>query len=550
MKTLLLSTKCWGLLCVALFSQLVAHAQLELLTITKSPQTTSTQTIVIPQSATILDNSVQQERNYNAQLIDTTPLPKPPASSLPLIQANVTRKVIQIDSLSSIRDQAKALKQAKEVERIQDVIEYYDRQKTQLVADYERQKAEEAELRRNMTKVQEALKRQIRDIYEDQLSKLRADVTKNSLLLKESLDSHTTEIQKIKQFKDSQTPADSLDKDLTATWYKAYRGFDADVRNLELRLADATASYRDFAKVTSAFASYKIGAIDTSSAQKKEYNQQITNVQRATTDLTLKLDSVRFQLTAYNQKLKDWAESFRSQQAAKAKLAAAASNESNLTALPALTGIKGTGLFIPAVSLIGSRRNGTAESPHMYSLRLFTALGGTDNANDVPSKRGTERLFIADASSFGFSGNAVWAMKYGKRPDAVMGVSFGAAYLDKLMTPDTITHFTSGVATMRAGLECYLIPNVLLLYGGVNSLSFLTNRNQIASHFTDTRPKDVYFYPDAGARAILNVSQKSGVTFLFELGFVVKNNDVRKFVPNDDFVITTLRATLAKNFAL
>ena len=547
MKSLSFPLKHCLLLIGALLAHLAAYAQLELLTITKSPQTTVKQTIVIPQSATILDNSAEQERNYNAQTIDTTPLPVPPASTLPRIQANVTRKVIQIDSLSGIRKQTK---DPAELKRVQEIIEYYDRQKAQLIAQYEQQKAEETELRRNMTQVQESLRRRLRDIYEEQLGKLRSDVTKNSVLLKTTLDSYTTEIQKIKQFKDNQTPSDSLDKEQTATWYKAYRGFDADVRDLELKLAAANGSYQEFTRVTNSFALYKLGAIDTSNAQKTEYNRQITLVQQVTTDLTQKLDTVRDQLAAYNKKLKTWSDEFKSQQLAKAKQLAAASTENNLTALPALTGIKGTGLFIPAVSVIGSHREGDFDSPRMYSIRLFTALGGTDNANDVPSKRGTERLFINDASSFGFSGNALWTMKYDKKPDPVMGVSFGAAYLDKLMTPDTLTRFTTGVATARLGLEYYLIPNVLLVYGGINSLSFLTNRNQVTTHFTETRPKDLYFYPDAGARAILNVSQKSGVSFLFELGFVVKNNDVRKFVPNDDFVITTLRATLAKNFTL
>ncbi|UOG74646.1 hypothetical protein MTX78_21325 [Hymenobacter tibetensis] len=534
-----------GLLLIsALLVQLTAHAQLELFSITKSDNSVIQKAGSLPPTVNVFDNRAQQERNYNIQLVDTTPSPSPPKSELPKLSIEVAKKELQIDSVASIRDRAKDNKQTEEQNKQNEVVQRLIKEKNELVAFYTKRQEEEAAFRRSLTQNSDALKRQLHDIYEEQLGNLRIKARENNSAYKLQLNAYRTSLQTIKKYKDEQKAADDLDKEGAIEWYKAYREFDEDVRLLGDQLAEADTAYTIFQKSANALDIYKIGPIDTSRANRIEYNRISINLQTATTILSQKLDTVGNRLRAYNQKIEVWEKTFETQQATKAAA------DDNIIAQPVLTSITGTGVVIPAVTLIGSHRGGDVNSPNMYSIRLFTALASTDNTKNIPSERGSERLFIPEASTFGFTANATFAMKYADRKEPVMGVTIGAAYLDKLMTPDTLTSFKTGVATLRGGLEWYLIPDVFMLYGAVNSLSFLTSRQQLTDHFTTTRPKDIYFFPDAGARAILKLSKEKGVTFLFDLGFVVKNEAVRKFAPNNDFVITTIRATLAKNFAL
>jgi hypothetical protein len=424
----------------------------------------------------------------------------------------------------------------------QDSINVLVEERSKLDAIIEQQRRETTSIKQERDK----LRRRLTAVYEDQLSKLRTDVANNTILQKQSLTSYKDEITKIRQYQndywDKIDDSALVDKELKEST-KTYRGFGQQLEKLEQQLGEATTAYELFQKAAQSLNTYRLDLSDTTGTGEKAYNTQLTNIQRTTSVLVEKIDTVRNSLTAYNQRVKSWENAF------KAKQEKNASND-NITALPALTSVKGASLYIPAVSVIGSHRGGSDDSPNIYSIKLFTALGSTDKTDDVPSKCGTERLFIPDASTFGFSADAAFAFNYAGKKSPVLGVVIGASYLDKLMTPDSLHTFTTGVATARVSLEWYVIPNALMLYGGVNSLTFLTNRDQVIEHYTTTRPKDMYGFTNAGVRAILNLSKDNNISFLFDLGFVLKGDNVKSFVPNDDLTITTIRVTLAKNFAL
>ncbi|GAA4351766.1 hypothetical protein GCM10023185_10720 [Hymenobacter saemangeumensis] len=532
-----------GLLAGSVLFNITAQAQgLELFSITQAEKGTANKSTLSPPRVSVIDNSAQVEQNYNLIRADTTALTR--STQLPLIIGQI--QLNRTEYLAAATARNAAAKDSPEQKALQARINELEAANKKLLEDYTRKQKEELASRLVQDEVHSKLLARLHALYEEQLSKLRIDVSKNMVLQRQALDSHAENIKKLRQYQTEywDKMPELVDIEAMYSSNKAYRAFDRELTTLEQKLKNANASYATFQKAGGNLAAYKLSPTDTTTAARKAYNHQLTTVQQATTDLTAKVDTVRAGLEAYNQKVDKWKGEFKAEQDKKI------ANENNLTALPALTSIKGSSLFIPAVSLIGSHRGGDINSPNMYSLKLFTALGGTDNANGVTSKRGTERLFISDASTFGFSADALISLKYAERKRPVMGVTLGIAYLDKLMTPDSLHSFTTGVTTARAGLEWYLIPDVLLLYGGVNSLTFLTNRNQITDYYTSTRPKDLYFFGNGGIRAILNVSKESRISFLFDLGFVFKDDNVRKFVPNDDFTITTIRATLAKNFML
>ncbi|MBJ6146384.1 hypothetical protein [Hymenobacter sp. BT559] len=548
----------WLLLVGALLGQLAARAQgLELFTLTRADSKLTEKMVPAPPEVPVYANSFLQERSLKLRLAEVAPKPAP--SEIPRLQAERQQAQNEVDAKAAARDAVKnkLILETRNLES-KDYLsqpEYIAAQKiaSEAVAKrdaldkaIERKAVEESTSQRNRTETKAALQRQLNVINDAYLTRLRVDITKRDMNYEQALKSHTAAVNQIRAYEnkywDSIPQPELVSKDMREA-DKAHWQFYRKLTKLETQLTDATVAYDVFERARDSLTAYTMNVMDTSATSLRRYDQHIQYIQDSEPDLIVKLDTLQRNLTSYNLNVTKWKATFKAAQDKKT------ASDNNLTALPALTSIKGSSLYIPAVSVIGSHRGGTDASPTITSIKLFTALGST--ANDVRSKRGTERLFIADASTFGFSADAALAFTHAARKTPVLGVVLGASYLDKLMTPDTLTSFTTGVFTARISLEYYVIADVLMVYGGFNSLSFLTERDRVTNHFTTTRPKDVYGFANAGVRAILKPGgEKSGVSFLFDLGFVLKGDNVKTFVPNDDFTITTIRATVAKNFAL
>lgn len=543
-----------GLLLIgALLVQLTAQTQgLELFPLTRASQAKTDKKVPPPPLVSIFSNSSLPDRGLKLRLAEVAPKPK--SSVLPLLAEKLRKLQVDINSIDTRLQLIKAGKSEEQLSKDPD----YQRLNTEfkdlgtkrdiLSAEQKQKEIEEENIRQTQGAVKDALQRQLNIINENYLNRVRLAITEENIEARRVLDSYQAEVEKIRKYQT--TYWDSIPKPELAsaemrTADKAHLQFYRSLTKLEVQLADADKGYIAFKAAKDSLDKYVMNVADTSKASIRNFDRHIKYLQDTEPPLIAKLDTLHNSLTRYNQNVDKWKVDFKAAQDKKAGSA------NNLTALPAITGIKGTGLYIPAVSVIGSHRGGTDESPTITSIKLFTALGGPGDENDVPSKRGTERLFIPEASTFGFSANAAFAFSHASRKSPVMGIVVGAAYLDKRMTPDSMNTFTTGVASVRANLEWYLLPDVLMVYGGVNSLTFLTSRDQVTEHYTTNQPKDVYGFTTAGVRAILKPGgEASGVSFLFDLGFIFKGDNVRKFVPNDDFTITTIRATLAKNFAL
>ena len=551
-----LHLKSWLLLASALLLHLTAQAQgLELFPLTRTGPASARKAVPPLPLVSIFNNNLLPDRGLKLRLAEVAPkLPEPKSpgrtKQLQELDEEIKYKSIPRDKMhvGKTREQIEKLAEDPEYKRMQDELNVLIKRREHLDAELKKMRDEEEEAKGTQLVVKGALQRQLNVLNETYLNRLRPIITEENIDARRVLDSYRAEIEKIRKYQN--TYWDSIPKPELASAEmraadKAHWQFSRTLTKLEAQLTDASTGYKAFKAAKDSLDNYIMNVADTSKASIRNFDRHIKYLQDTEPPLVVKLDTLHNSLARYNQNVEKWQAAFKAAQDKKATSA------NNLTALPALTGIRGTGLYIPAVSVVGSHRGGTDESPTITSVKLFTALGGTDNTNDVPSQRGTERLFIPEASTFGFSANAAFAFSHASRKSPVMGVVIGAAYLDKLMKPDSLRTFTTSVASVRAQLEWYLIPDVLMAYGGVNSLTFLTSRDQVTEHYTTSRPKDVYGFTTAGVKAILKPGgDASGVSFLFDLGFIFKSANVRKFVPNDDFTITTIRATVAKNFAL
>ena len=555
MKHLYFTTKRkWLLLLGALALHLTAHAQgMELFSLTQTSKTVAEKAVPAPPVVSVLNNDFLIERNFNLQLAEIAPKLVP--SELPRIKAEIKQVQEAIDFKSAIRtiieNQAKnankPLEQDTAYKATQKQINTLTEKRSNLEQAYYSKAKEEAGATQIRKAVQGALQLQLNLIYDRQLRNLRSSSDENKRAYRQALDSRHTAVEKIRAYQNKywdSIPDPTLESTVMREADKAHWQFYRKLVKLESQLAEANTAYAAFKASKDSLDAYTLNIADTSATSRVAYNKYVRSIQRTNTPVAIKLDTLQNTLTRYNQQVAKWQEAFKAAQDKKA----ASSN--NVTAPVALTSLKGASLYIPSVSVIGSHRGGDDDSPTISSIKLFTALGGPDK--DVRSKRGTERLFIPDASTFGFSADIAFSFTHPARKSPVMGIVLGASYLDKLMTPDSSMTFTTGIVTARVSLEYYLIPDVLMVYGGFNSLTFLTDRDLVTEHYTTARPKDVYGFTNAGVRAILKPggSDKSGISFLFDLGFVFKGDNVKSFVPNDDFTITTIRATVAKNFAL
>lgn len=556
MKHLYCHFKAGLLLMGILVLHLTTYAQgLELFPITRADKSSPSKALPPPPAVSIHSNNFLQDRNLKLRLAEVVPKAIP--SELPRLLAERQQAQAEVDEKAAIRDivKNKAIAEKKEPAVYENEPEYIVAKAAVDVALAKRAAAdeaikkkipEEANAQRFRAETRGALQRQLNIINDTYLSKLRVDVTEKNIGYKQKLDSHKAAISKIQAYQNKywdSIPKPELESAEMRAGDKAHWQFYRKLTKLETQLSAADTAYKAFRAAKDSLNNYTMDVADTSKASIRKFDQHIQYLQRSEPILIVRLDTLQNSLTQYNQLVAKWQEAFKAAQDKKA------GSDNNLTALPALTSIKGASLYIPAVSVIGSHRGGTDESPTITSIKLFTALGSPDK--NVRSERGTERLFIPDASTFGFSADAAFAFTHASRKAPIIGIVVGASYLDKLMTPDTLTSFTTGTVTARISLEYYLIADVLMVYGGFNSLSFLTERDRVTTHYTTTRPKDVYGFANAGVRAILKPGgDKSGVSFLFDLGFVFKGDNVKTFVPNDDFTITTIRATIAKNFAL
>lgn len=518
-----------GVFCLMSFS--IRAQVLNLLNSTKTIEANS-QFIRLPPKVVIADNSGAIEQHYNLIMVDTTAkqLLNQQVSILAQEQAKFIRQKYFIQD--SIKTTKETLKQIAALEatikRLGDDIK---RQQDRFNTD------------------QSILRRRLNKIYTDELKKLQTNFKKNSSLFKNNIDSLAAQVTQISTYNTQywlHRPAVE-DVDLVFASDSAYQAFYKELLLLQKRLTVVQGSQAYFQTVGAQLAAFKASPDDVTDGGKGEntYNDLFRTAQTATDSVSNQLAYMRSELNSYNQKITAWSRKF----ADKSKDSA-----TNLTTIPALTsGVGGVRMVIPTIDAIASRRvDINKESSAFLALRLFTAFGGQGDTKRTNQERGGERLFIREASNFGFSTDASFAfVPAGSKAKKMLAITIGAAYLDKFLTPDSLRSFTTGTVTSRLGFDFSPVPGVISIYANLNTISFLTNRSQVEKYYTTTRPKDMYGFTNLGVRAYFTLDKNKGGTGLeFDIGFIYKGGNVQTFVPNEDVTITTIKATFVKSFSL
>jgi hypothetical protein len=325
---------------------------------------------------------------------------------------------------------------------------------------------------------------------------------------------------------------------LNAELHQRYERFKALLPNLKKLRQDLQAEIN--------FLQTGVSRVDTLQTSKVRYNALTKHAQTVTDSLLISFRAQELASERYNKARQDWELAYKTRKNN--------GKDDNISALPAITSVPGTRLLVPEISTIGSRRIDSGNQSYFLALKLFTALGSA-TAAPANRERGTERLFIRDASSFGLSADATFSYvpsAQSARNGNAVALLVGGAYLDKLMTPDTTRNYNVGTASFRLGVEVAPVPQALTLYCHLNGLAFLTNRAAFQRDYVQpsAKLKDVYTFLTVGAKAMFILSNNKTTALELDLGFILKGDNVRAFVPNEDLTITTIRATLIKNFSL
>jgi hypothetical protein len=230
-----------------------------------------------------------------------------------------------------------------------------------------------------------------------------------------------------------------------------------------------------------------------------------------------------------------------------------ATEEQYLSALGGINNIFGDqGALIPNISLIAQKKFKSNINSSFYGeVKLF--VGGSD---DDKTKTGVNRLFIPEASTYGFITNFTFgfissyrAPKYDEQMghyEHNLAINLGVYYLGKKLQPDTLTSFNTSLFHLKLGIQYILIPHVLSAYANTNQILLTTNLGTVEKYYSDV--KRVRSFTSFGIESYLDLNKKSDFHLLINLGFVNINDDVNSWLKTSDSVIPNIKLSLVKTF--
>ncbi len=221
-------------------------------------------------------------------------------------------------------------------------------------------------------------------------------------------------------------------------------------------------------------------------------------------------------------------------------------SDENLSTLPGFTSLLNNPEFTPVVELLaGSSFKHKNEKLHINGvIRLFAGTTGKKNDSVLIEQR--KKLFIPTTSNWGIVSNFTFGTIDDKKKEYKhLGLVLGLGFTGKTISRDTLQNFNSVFFNFKIGAEWAFFKN-LSVYGGFNTVSFLSNIDILNDYFGADRNK-TYTYFDIGARTYLDLGGKSGFSLLTDINCIFTTPKIREYVfPFNDPAILNIQFGVRK----
>lgn len=231
-----------------------------------------------------------------------------------------------------------------------------------------------------------------------------------------------------------------------------------------------------------------------------------------------------------------------------------ATQAETISALGGINAILGDqGVLAPNVSIVGQKKFSSDATSSFYGeVKLF--IGGND---DDKKNTGVNRLFIPDASTYGFMTDFTFGFigsnknsKYDiltKQYEQKLAINVGVYYLGKRLRPDTLTDFTTSLFHVKLGFQYIIIPHVLSTYINTNQILVTTNIKKFEKYYSGA--KTMRSFTSFGLQSYLELNDKKDFHLFVDLGFVKINDDVNSWLNSSDSVLPNVKLSLVKTFS-
>lgn len=220
--------------------------------------------------------------------------------------------------------------------------------------------------------------------------------------------------------------------------------------------------------------------------------------------------------------------------------------------IPALTSPFIAGLIVPSASVVASREITNEKSGTEWRVNLFFAGNTTKDTTSLQSSNKSiplTRLLIPEISNYGLKIQATRAFNltfleggnsHSKNIGFIGQLNFLSKNINNADTADTKNlNVNTFFIHSKAGIEIAVVPDAISVYGLINGISSITQVQNFEQYFK--MANKVFLFGETGIQASLNINGDNRNFLLFDLGLILKNDQLNTLSNDRDAVIPSIR---------